>query len=55
MAVDKYESSIFVRRVLRHLDFNTKEKRMGLVLRASSVGIYLWRLHREKEFFIDWI
>jgi hypothetical protein len=54
LAVDKYESAIFIRRILRHLDFNTKEKRMGLILRASSAGIYIWRLHGKKEFFIDW-
>ncbi|HRJ42508.1 MAG: hypothetical protein KJZ86_20815 [Caldilineaceae bacterium] len=54
MAVDKYESAIFVRRLLNHPDFNTQTKRMGTVLRLSSRGIQVWRLNGEKEEAFDW-
>jgi hypothetical protein len=44
----------YIRRVLRHHDLNTKAKRMGRVIRASSTGIAVWRIHEERETHIDW-
>lgn len=54
MAVDKYESANFVRRLLNRPDFNTQAKRMGTVLRLSSRGLQIWRLNGEKEDALDW-
>ncbi|MBV7332454.1 hypothetical protein KFU94_30345 [Chloroflexi bacterium TSY] len=53
MAVDKNEAATFVRRLLRHAEFNTQAKRMGAVIRLSSRGIQIWRLHAEKEDFMN--
>ncbi len=38
MAVEKYEAAVFVRRLLRHRQFDTQAKRMGAVIRVSSAG-----------------
>ncbi len=54
MAVDKYEVAVFVRRFFRHLEFTTQAKRMGAVIRVSSVGLSCWRLHAEREVQLDW-
>jgi hypothetical protein len=40
--------------VFRHPAFKTKAKRMGKVIRASHVGLAVWKLHAEKEEFFDW-
>ncbi len=55
LAVDKYESAIFVRRILRHPDFDSKEKRMGSIIRVTRAGISMWPLHKENEFFSRWV
>jgi hypothetical protein len=52
--VRKEEVAIFVRRVLRQPDFNTKAKRMGKVIHASHVGVSVWNHHAEKEEYLDW-
>ena len=49
-----YEAAAFVRRFLRHQDFDTEAKRMGTVVRLSHAGIFLWRLHVEEEARLDW-
>lgn len=54
LAVDKSEAAIFVRRVLRHPELNSQAKRMGKVVRASSVGISVWLLHAERETRFGW-
>ncbi len=54
LAVDKYEVATFVRRFLRHPDFDTQAKRMGAVVRVSSAGLSFWRLHAEKELRREW-
>ncbi len=54
LAVEKSESAIFVRRLLRYPQLNTQVKRMGLVIRASSAGLSLWRLRLAEEFWLDW-
>ncbi len=52
--VAKYEVAHFVRRLLRHPDFKTKVKRMGCVIRISHPQLTIWRLHAEKEVYIEW-
>ena len=54
LAAEKYEAAIFVRRLLRHPEFDTQAKRMGTVVRVSSVGIVSWRLHAEREIRVGW-
>ena len=54
MAVQKSEAAIFVRRVLRHGEFDTQAKRMGTVIRVSHRGLSVWRLSAEEEIFLDW-
>ena len=52
--VAPYEAAAFVRRFLRHQDFDTEAKRTGAVVRLSHAGIFLWRLHVEEEARLDW-
>ena len=54
LAVDKYESAILVRRLLRHPQFSVQAKRMGTVIRVSRVGLSVWDLHAEQERRVDW-
>jgi hypothetical protein len=53
--VEQYEVAVFIRRVLRHREFNTQAKRMGTVMRASHVGLSLWRPHAEQEIRVEWV
>ncbi|HIC88908.1 MAG TPA: hypothetical protein EYP04_05855 [Anaerolineae bacterium] len=39
LAVGKNEAAFFVRRLLRHPEFDTKAKRMGTVIRISGIGL----------------
>jgi hypothetical protein len=55
LAVEKSEVAIFVRRLLRHREFDTEAKRMGTVIRVSHAGLSVWRLHAEKEVHFDWL
>lgn len=50
----KEEVAVFVRRVLRHPRFNTKRKRMGIVMHVSHTGIRWWEVGAEQEQFISW-
>lgn len=52
--VDEKEAAIFIRRLLRHREFDTQAKRMGAVIRVSSVGLSVWRLHGKKEMLFHW-
>jgi hypothetical protein len=54
LAVEKHEVAHFVRRVLRHPAFDAQGKRMGAVIRVSSAGLSVWRLHAEKELHRKW-
>ena len=52
--VEDSEVTGFVRRLLRHPGFDTHAKRMGVVIRASHVGLDAWRLHMEQLVHYDW-
>ncbi len=52
--VEKYESAVFVRRLLVHPAFNTQVKRMGMVMRLSAAGITCWKLHAREEVRYRW-
>ncbi len=44
----------YVRRLLRHRELNTKDKRMGQVIRVLPTGLTLWRIHQEKVSHLSW-
>ncbi|MBI3913878.1 MAG: hypothetical protein HY327_06800 [Chloroflexi bacterium] len=54
MDVAQPEAAHFIRRVLRHPDFDTHAKRMGVVIRASQSGLNVWRRKAEHEAHSDW-
>ncbi|MCI0471913.1 MAG: hypothetical protein L0Y73_09655 [Candidatus Aminicenantes bacterium] len=54
MDVGKNEAALYIRRLLHHPEFDTAAKRMGKVIRLSSMRIGVWKLHKDKEVFIDW-
>lgn len=54
LAVGQYEAAVSVRGLLRYPEFNTAAKRMGAVIRISSAGLQVWRLHAERESYLAW-
>lgn len=54
MAVGPSDVATYVRRLLRHQEFDTEAKRLGTVVRLSSRGITVWRLHAEQEVHFSW-
>ena len=54
LAVDRNEVATFIRRQLRHPAMNTLAKRLGSVIRVSSAGLAIWRLHARGQLFLDW-
>src|SRR5207245_9776968 len=54
LAVAKDEVAPFVRRLLRHREFDTIAKRLGTVVRVSHVDLAVWRLHTEQAIHIAW-
>jgi hypothetical protein len=54
MDIYEDEAASFVRRLLRHPEFDTQAKRMGTVIRISGKGLGVWRLHAEKEMQFAW-
>jgi predicted nuclease of predicted toxin-antitoxin system len=54
MDVRDDEAASFVRRFLRHPQFDTQAKRMGAVVRLSPIGIRAWRVGVEAERYVEW-
>lgn len=54
MCVGQNEAATFVRRFLRHPDFNTQIRRMGKVVRVSHSGLVVWRLRSQTEIHSIW-
>jgi hypothetical protein len=52
--VARDESAVFIRRFLRHPEFDTQGKRMGTVIRLSYAGLVVWRLHAQQETYYPW-
>ena len=44
----------FIRRFLKHPQFDTQAKRMGHVLRAHALGVHFWRVGDRREHFTPW-
>lgn len=53
--VNRDESALFIRRLLRHRSYDTQAKRMGTVIRASHAGIAVWSRHARQQLHCDWI
>jgi hypothetical protein len=53
-AVGQNEVAVFIRRFLRHPDFNTQAKRAGRVVRISHTGLTLWRLRSQTQTHTAW-
>lgn len=54
LAVRPNESALFIRRCLRHSHLNMRAKRLGAVIRVSSAGVQIWRLHEAQEALLSW-
>lgn len=55
LSVGQYEAASFIRRFLRHPEFNKKVNRMGKVVKISHIGIQMWQLHEEEEKHFRWL
>jgi hypothetical protein len=54
MEVGRHEVATYVRRSLQYPEFNTAAKRMGKVIRLSSVQLVAWELRKGQERTFDW-
>jgi hypothetical protein len=54
LVIGQYEVATFVRRVLRHPEFDTYAKRTGKVIRVTRTNISVWEPHAEKEAHLTW-
>ena len=56
VVLDISESQVaeFVRRFMRHKDFNTKAKRMGRIVKITTDGIYWWEINATSEKKLRW-
>jgi hypothetical protein len=52
--IRKDQVAEYIRRLLRHPEFNTQAKRMGRVVRVAQSGIHCWRINVDVEQFFDW-
>jgi hypothetical protein len=54
LAVGQNEAAAFIRRFLRHTNFDTQAKRTGRVIRLSHAGLTFWRLRSQSEIRSLW-
>lgn len=54
MDVAREEVAVFARRVLKHSAFNTKVKRMGIVMRVSHTAVRVWRRGSSRQRMVGW-
>ena len=52
--ISEIQVAEFVRRFMRHKDFNTKAKRMGRVVKITTDGIYWWEISATSEKKLRW-
>lgn len=52
--INQDEVAVYIRRFLRHPQFNTFAKRQGLVIRLVSSGFHFWELNVTHEHTLDW-
>jgi hypothetical protein len=44
----------YIRRLLKHREFNSKGKRMGRVIRLFPTGAAVWQIHHKQEGHLSW-
>jgi len=54
LGVEKDEAAEYIRRFLRHPEFNTYAKRLSKVIQVSSVGLRYWQLNMHEKQAVDW-
>ncbi len=54
LGVGQYEVASFIRRFLKHPEFNTRAKRMGNVILVTHTGLQVLQHHVAKEEKITW-
>ncbi len=54
LEVEKNETAVFIRRLLKHADFNTQAKRLGKVVRVSHAGLSCWALRAREVTHFEW-
>ena len=54
LAVTPYDAASFIRRFLRHPQFDNQSKRLGRVVRASYSGIALLQLRLDQPMKVEW-
>jgi hypothetical protein len=55
MDIRKQDAAAFVRRLLRHPEFDTAAKRVGTIIRVSPTGLVVWRVHVTGEVHLNWV
>jgi hypothetical protein len=50
--VAQNKAASFVRQLLKHPQFNTHSKRMGLVVQVAQTGLRFWELNKGNETFL---
>ncbi|RLD53214.1 MAG: hypothetical protein DRJ05_16770 [Bacteroidetes bacterium] len=45
--INKDEAAIYIRRLIRNINFNSQQKRLGNVLKISYSGLIVWKLNAE--------
>lgn len=54
LRVEKDEVAEYIRRFLRHSEFDTYAKRMGKIVQVSSIGLRYWQLNMNEEQTAGW-
>lgn len=54
LGVDQYEAATFIRRFLKHKEFNTQAKRLGKVIRVAQTYISVRRRQSETAVRFAW-
>lgn len=52
--VSQNETAAFIRRFLRHREFDTQVKRLGTVVKVSYAGLSVWQAGSRQERLLDW-
>ncbi len=55
LAVEQQETAFFVRRFLKHPNFNAAQKRMGLIVQAGHSGLRVRTLNQPGDVTISWL
>jgi hypothetical protein len=52
--VNQYETAAFIRRTLRHQEFQSTKKRLGRVIRVAHTGLFVWQLNQAEKQLYKW-